>query len=284
MAPAPKKADSVYDFLYFDLPRIQLFNSQFSQYGHITELTRSTSASSSTGGGFDVKVAKAEATEGEKTEISKKYSTQFIEPLTFLDRAQNMIVRDVAKAGIGQFVLCTGSLRILDLLMLRAAWEQKSVQKLVSDGVKEAQSTGQNRQDRRAQKQTGSEFGSTLAMMFDMLRLMPHGIQGQLQTQHQLIWSAMRAEGFITQPSDLLLNHGAELTGTWNVVGILDATPAATNEEAAESADPTANSQSSLVGNLAITIQPLARQLLGRPESAFGVTPLIIFREVHVTT
>ena len=105
MAPVQEKADSLYDFLYVDLSRIQLFNSQFSQYGHITELTRSTMTSSSSGGGMDVKIVKAEAFEEESTKIQKRYDTQFVAPLSFLDHAQNMIVRDLSKAGIGQFVL-----------------------------------------------------------------------------------------------------------------------------------------------------------------------------------
>src|SRR5690242_10000093 len=112
MAPAPEKADSVYDFLYTDLPRLQIFNSQFSQYGHITELTRSTTTSSSSGGGFDLKVVKADTSDGEETGIAKKYDARFISPLTFLDNAKDLIVRDVTKAGIGQFVLMSGELRI----------------------------------------------------------------------------------------------------------------------------------------------------------------------------
>ena len=283
MAPAQEKADSVYDFLYFDLPRIQIFNSQFSQYGHLTELTRSTETSSTSGGGFDLKVARADASEGEQTGISKKYQAQFVAPLTFLDHAKGMIVRDITRAGIGHFVLATGSLRILDLMMLKNAWDLASVKTLATRGaqsVSQNNPANQSRQERRAKQRRNdvNDPASTMNFVFEMLRIMPHSLQGQMESGLNQIWSSMRAEGFITQPNDLLLNHGIELSGQWNLVGILDATPAPEKPiPAPKVVDPNTHS---LVGNLALTIQPLARQMLGRPAGSYGVTPLLIFREV----
>ncbi|MGB8365413.1 MAG: hypothetical protein ACLQUZ_01410 [Rhizomicrobium sp.] len=284
MARVQDKADSVYDFLYIDLPRIQIFNSQFDQFGHITDLTRSTTASSSLGGGLDIKIAKTEASSGEQTSISKRYDTQFVTPLLFLDHAKDMIGRDIAKAGIGRFVLVSGALRILDLMMIKAAWDLKSVQKLVQTGARKSHSGEEgNRAQRRAQKNPGTsdDASEVIGLMIDMLKIMPHGLQGVLSSAPHTIWSALRAEGFVTPPSDLLLNHGLELTGTWNLVGILDATPDdADKVHVPETPTWDPAGAHSLVGNLATTLQPLARQFLGRPVKAYGVTPLLIFREV----
>ncbi|MFL5260011.1 MAG: hypothetical protein ACJ8AS_09670, partial [Hyphomicrobiales bacterium] len=141
-------------------------------------------------------------------------------------------------------------------------------------------SVGQNRHARRAERHSGADSASTLSLMIDMLRLMPHGLQGQLRAPPYQIWSAMRAEGFVTQPSDVILNHGVELTGIWNVVGILDAVPSPMVTLIEDDGSAPEGNVHSLVGNTAIAIQPLARQFLGRPEGAFGVTPLLILREV----
>src|SRR5713226_8037314 len=87
MVPGPEKDVSVFDFLYIDSQRISLFLSQFSQYGHLTALAKSVTASSSTAGGVDIKLAKIEGTEAEQTTLSKQYDAQWIAPLTFLDQA-----------------------------------------------------------------------------------------------------------------------------------------------------------------------------------------------------
>lgn len=285
MAPVQEKADSVYDFLYFDLPRIQIFNSQFDQYGHLTELTRSVQTTDTVGGTLDVKVVKSDTSASQQTGVSKKYEAQFVAPLSFLDHAKGLIVRDINKAGIGQFVLATGSLRILDLMMLKEAWELTSVKKLVLHGAQVASQNNnpnQSRQERRANQRRSENVDAASAgvnFMFDMLRIMPHGFQGQLDAGTSQIWSPMRAEGFITPPRDLLLNHGIDVSGLWNIVGILDATPTHDGQLLAAPAAPGPDS-TSLVGNVALSIQPMARQILGRPKGAYGVTPLLIFREV----
>ena len=132
-------------------------------------------------------------------------------------------------------MLASGSLRILDLVMMQRAWELPSVKRLVARGAQEKREADQNRQQRRAQRSDGNnEAANAIALTFDMLRLMPHGLQGTLRSPPHQIWSAMRAEGFITQPSDLLLNHGIDLTGIWSLVGILDATPKRTDRRQLE--------------------------------------------------
>lgn len=278
MAPAPEKTDSVYDFLYVDLPRIQIFNSQFSQYGHITELTRSTKASSEAHGGFDLKLAKMGSSEGEETSVAKKYNTQFVSPLLFLDNAKDMLVRDLSRAGIGQFVLVSGSMSIIDLMMLKDAWNIKAVKQLAAAGVKQNQVIPNRQQRRQKEKSAGADFNSPAAMIdfiFDLIKLMPHGMQAQIYSAPHKIWSALDSEFFVTPPSDLSLNHGSHLPGVWNVVGILDGIPGD------EAVGGPLNDEHSLIGNLTTTIQPLVRQMLGRPPGSFGLTPLLIFREVN---
>lgn len=276
MAPVPAKADSVYDVLYADLTRIRLFNSQFSQYGHITELTREISTSEGSTSGFDLKVMKTDTEQEETTAIAKKYDTQYVAPLTFLDNAKGMFVKDLTDAKIGQFVLIAGTLTILDLIMMKDAWSLSSVKNLIATGAKTAVvQNAQNREQRRqAAKSVGGE-SSLMNFMFEMLKIMPHSTQAVLKTAAGEVWSSLKPDAFITQPSDLTLTHGAQVRGTWNMVGILDAKP-----DYLEFDKPDEVKAQSIIGNLASIIQPLARQQLGRPEGAYGVTPVLIFREV----
>ncbi|MEI9929372.1 MAG: hypothetical protein WDM89_02065 [Rhizomicrobium sp.] len=188
-----------------------------------------------------------------------------------------MILRDLTKAGIGQFVLASGNVSILDLVMLKKAWDLKSVKKLATMGAEQSQAHTSNRQQRRAsQSNPASTPAGTIDFMFDLLGIMPHGIQAQVLSGESKIWSALNADFFITPPADLSLNHGSHLPGIWNLVGILDAVP----DNAAGPSGP-ADTEHSLVGNLTTTIQPLMRQMLGRPTSSYGLTPLLVFREVN---
>ena len=78
-----------------------------------------------------------------------------------------------------------------------------------------------------------------------------------------------------TAADDLLLKHGVAVRGEWSLLGILDATP---------DSEVTAEGQSlgseSNVATLLRALAPIARQMLGRPPGHYGVTPLLIFREI----
>lgn len=79
--------------------------------------------------------------------------------------------------------------------------------------------------------------------------------------------------------SDLHLKHGLTIAGTWHLVGILDCLPSITQS------DP--NAVGRLVGDkdnvfseaLAMMLQE-HRMMMGRPSECYGVTPLIIMREM----
>jgi hypothetical protein len=183
-----------------------------------------------------------------------------------------MLVRDISKAGIGQFVLASGSVSIIDLMMMKEAWNLKEVKQLATIGAKKS---ADSRRERRVTESNSDPFGpgQNIEFLFGLLKLMPHGMQIQMSTGSHSLWSALDAKGFVTPPSDLSLNHGSHLPGTWNVLGILDALPG-------EALSGPSATEHSLVGNLTNTIQPLARQLIGRPPTSYGLTPILIFREV----
>jgi hypothetical protein len=71
---------------------------------------------------------------------------------------------------------------------------------------------------------------------------------------------------------DLLLKHGTSIAGTWNMLGILDALPdGGEQEDLSFLAD--------MVKGLAQFSQQI-RPHFGRATDYFGMTPLLVFREV----
>lgn len=272
MARVPVKADSVYDFLYADLPRIQVFNSQFSQYGHLTDLTRSTSVSNSVGGGIDLKLVKADTSESDKTELQSRYDARLVAPLTFLDNAKDMIVRDITKAAVGQFVLVSGALQFFDLGLLKAAWGLRSIQKLIRAGAAKG-----------AKGRGAAAPNETMDLLLELLPILPHGFQAKIENPSVSVWCSLREDGIVGSSIDIALKHGSNIPGEWNMVGILDALseggppPSISRPDMGQVIN---SGESTMAAEMALSMQPLVRQLLGRPGTSFGVTPLLIMREV----
>ena len=82
MARAPEPANSVYDFLYVDQQRLAQFESQFSQYGNLTELTRSVGEVSSSGRVLNVHVAKVDTTTSGQTSQTRAFDPQWLAPFS----------------------------------------------------------------------------------------------------------------------------------------------------------------------------------------------------------
>ncbi len=80
----------------------------------------------------------------------------------------------------------------------------------------------------------------------------------------------------IGTPADLFLKHGTLITGTWNIVGILDAMPDDENVGSAGKAEGL-GLVNGVLGGVLNALAPMAREF-GRPHGAYGITPLVIYR------
>ena len=81
------------------------------------------------------------------------------------------------------------------------------------------------------------------------------------------------ADGLSLSPDDLLLKHGFFIAGEWKVLGILDALPDSDNLNIDYSFLP--EFQKTLAN-----YSTIVRPRFGRDPDSFGITPLMIFREV----
>ena len=104
--------------------------------------------------------------------------------------------------------------------------------------------------------------------------MLPHSIQAALRGENT-VWCCLQNDGMTTPADDLLLKHGIAVRGEWSLLGILDAVP--DSEAPADDLPPAAGDN---VATLMRALAPFARQLLGRPPGHYGVTPLLIFREI----
>ena len=307
--------DSVDDFLYADHQRIATFLAQFEDHGVPTQTTHKTSEQSQKqsklGGrvGFrTLHVSPEKATQRQSgEELSRVFDPAWSNALSFRDLLDehDLIQRDLDAAGIGQIVLASGHLDLADLSILKGMWSHKTVRDSVRASAADAQAkiqeaaqlgdanlkltgpgaSNQNRHQRRREQKLGRNEPAPpkqpdpTELALDVIGHMPHPVQGALSQGSNRLWFSLKSECLTVSTGDLLLKHGSAVSGVWSVLGILDAKPdhMSIDERIAR---VMRGGLSPALGLVLMQLAPATRALLGRPEDAYGVTPLLIYREV----
>lgn len=204
--------------------------------------------------------------------IERQYDPLWNNALALLDMLtdRSLIKGNVSRAGIGQFVKITGSLQIHDLATVKTMWELPAVKRQM--GMTHPKKSG-----RADPSLDGVEIG------LEMVKILPHSITAKMASLGSSpveTWSTLAPEFMTGSTSDLFLKHGARISGTWNMIGVLDAEP-----DLITGTDYSQEQNNLLFGlrgmsHLLDLIGPIARSFLGRPSGAYGITPLVIYREV----
>lgn len=284
--------DSVFDFLYVDFDRVSSFLSQLNDNGNLKEVVRSNSAGrgsakfdkQSIGGG--ILVAKGDAEIGSNAssqhDSSKQqiFDSRWINPLLFLDEvsSRGMLQRDFNFARIGQLALATGPLQIRDLGTMRDIWKKPAFKSFTERGM--LSQNVPNRQERRSSGSTSTKVSNKqptkFDLMFELIEILPHTLQAIFGGDKK-VWCILRDEFLSGDSTDFALKYGGFIPGDWTVLGVLDAYP----NESPLAAGVTPNVQlNEIYDVLAGHINPIARQMVGRPANAFGMTPIMIFRSI----
>lgn len=294
MEQGQSEEDSAFDFLYADTKRIAQFLGQFSQFGHLTGITRTDGISRTGGGGINVGAAKVDKATSTNEAQTRQFDVKWLDPVRFLDEInrRGMIYRHIADAGIGQIVLLSGNLALFDLSTLKTVWSIKEFQQAMIAAAQSAQiaepTVPLNRHERRKpqNKAVVSEDEKAQRAALELLPSLPHAVQACIFDDNELaVWCSLREEALATPASDLLLKHGCRVAGQWSMIGILDAYPEEGPNAAADASlehiyQELAAARLGGLGALIGSIAPPIRQMLGRPATAYGVTPILIFREV----
>jgi hypothetical protein len=267
VAQGPESENSIYDFIYVDHQRVALFLSQFDQSGKLTGLTRSVREvhQKTLSAGVDkLVVAKRESESSATEEMQREFDPQWVLPLTLLDALEDeqLIHRDISTAALGQFVLCSGSLSIVDFAILKSLAELPAFKK---------QLTLRFDQQLKGAAKGMKEMGELLRQF---LTILPYNLQATIATPQREVWCCLKQEGMMLPQAEVFLKHGFGLPGTWHALGLLDARP---NESSSVQSPKTTPSLLEIFTN---QLGPAVRQAFGRPSRAFGITPIILFREV----
>lgn len=297
--PEDQIIDSVFDFLYHDGRRVASLLAQFDPSGHLQSVAtgRAANEGKNSDAGFNAsgglpgfaKISggnKEHITRSHTEEIQRVYDPMWSNARALLDTVDEngMMQRDLAAAKIGQLVLVTGELSVFDLGLVSGLWALPTVQKQIESGLPEVptlkkgkRETIEARASVRLAKLAREQAELGYNLFREMAPMLPHTTQAHLtETQGQRLWCTLNAEGLSMPPSEIVLKHGTTLPGEWAMLGILDALPDTVSLDFRNVTPDGAE----MVTKVFESMAPALRTLLGRPEDAYGVTPLMIFREI----
>lgn len=280
-----RAADSVFDFLYHDPLRIGSFLGQFDpsgvaqSYKRIDQTTKTSSDNSNDALKFNVGVVSGQigerngVTEGANHGSERTYDPLWSNARAFLDylEQQSLLQRDLEQAQIGRFVLFSGELAITDMSVLREAWKLGSMRKIMGLPTENV-SKHKNSSAKPQPEHESTQFA------LDMLSILPHSLQATIHYGQDAVWANLKPDCLATDPADLMLKHGFRIPGIWSVVGILDAQPYSGLFDS--SPTPLGEGGEQAAAHLFQLIAPITRTIMGRPNAAYGITPLLVFREV----
>ncbi len=271
MAQGPEKSDSVFDFLYVDNRRIGLYLSQFSEFGNLTNLVEDVSTSDTTDLKGNVGVVSGAVKSAQQSGVHRHYDPQWVAPLTFLEEVQSrkMIKKGIAEASIGDFVLLPGQVVMANLRVFEKTWsaiDPADVQTPVHSDRNE-----RRRAARQPQPNPASSGLSILASLDQPIFMV-------LKTEGARAWSTLDPTCIIGSAADLHLKHGLKIAGKWHVIGILDCAPTVTEPDLSD-VGMLCGTDPQFSDALKAMVQA-HRNSMGRPSDCYGVTPLIIMREV----
>lgn len=264
------REDSVFDFLYVDQERIGLLTSQFGTDGVLRDLERQAASGSELTKGVDLKLVKGDSKGNESQSLTRKFDPRWLVPLTFLDNVQGRLKRSISDAGLGDLVLVSGRLHIIDTAFLQSMYSKDSLRVIAE----------RNALDRATK--ASEEFNyEVFDLELEMVTSTEPQIQLHFDTHLAKLWSTLRPEALITPPSELAVKHGATVSGDWYLLCLKDAEPIPTPESylAHENSLRERFNDMPMLAE-AIDFMNHARRLFGRPIGTFGITPLLIFRKL----
>lgn len=273
MAREVQPTASLYDILYADRGRLSSYLAQIDPNGVITGYKTSTTDGSSVGSelGGNAAVASAKVRHNlENKELAERtFDPAAALPVEVINRLDEYgyIHRDLATAAVGGLVLVKGRLMLRDFSHFPASWPLVRKALPLKNIAADANASIQGNS-----KVTVSEVESFIKYLIDNI---PQPIQMTFESFGSFLWSTLSQDGFIVSPIDIFLKHKTIVPGEWYVLGIIDAHP----DHAGES-----EATPSLGGGVTDPFHTMAqdiRAIFGRPESNYGISPLVIFRQVN---
>lgn len=284
MAQNSPTTESIFDFFYLDNPKIKSFYAQLNGLGSLNTL-KNTSQIGDT--------RKLEATVGVPTVTGGKMGNDHTVntssehlydgiptmPREMINRLDELgfIHKELNDEMLGNLVLLEGRLGVTDVGVVRELVEPALnfyIKDLMKKNTKETRELAKTLKDNSKEAITmvkGVPFGLEA-------KLLHHTGKHDEETGIALcneVWMTLNRQELLGTPTDLNFKHSEFLAGNWYVLGVLDALPFDSF---------TFNTDPNEFRDGVLTIIKMMREFAGRPQTAYGITPIAIFRVLKPKT
>lgn len=286
MEPESQNTEYLYDVFYADKERLVSYLGQIDPNGVITnfEITTTIGNNETAKGGVNVGVAKGEISSGSSNSDGTKrtFDPAAMLPISVLNALdqKGFIGRNISQSALGSLVLSAGYLRIKDMRQSAVMWPiiEKAIPDNLLNPVVDPSLTQEEKKRIRA-----AHPGKALIkkVMGDLINNISMPIQMEMLTNRGQLWSTIKPDGVFSSIDDIPLKYGSVVNGVWYMLSTIDCFPGAGNKKIVENAWPQSEEDiSSMFSNTVHSVLSDIKNLFGRPEDFFGVTPLIIFRKI----
>ncbi|WP_343514103.1 hypothetical protein [Acinetobacter baumannii] len=278
MAQNSPTTESIFDFFYLDNPKIKSFYAQLNGLGSLNALkntnqigdTRKLEATVGVPAVTGGKLANDHTVNTTSEHLYDGIPTMPREMINRLDEL-GFINRELNDDMLGNLVLLEGRLGVTDIGVVKELVEPALnfyIKDLTKKNTKEA------RELAKALKENTKDAAN-------MVRGIPFGLEAKLlhdtgqkdeETGVSLcneVWMTLNRDEIVGTPTDLNFKHSEFLAGSWYVLGVLDALPFD---------NFTFNTDPNEFRDGVVSMIKMVREFAGRPQTAYGITPIAIFR------
>ncbi|MDV7620555.1 hypothetical protein ACKEPO_15950 [Acinetobacter baumannii] len=275
MGQESQSIESIFDFFYLDNPKIKSFYAQLnglgalntlkntSQIGDTRKLEASVGVPTITGGkmGNDHSVS---------TTSEHLYDGLPTMPREMIDRLDELgfIRKELNADMLGNLVLLKGRLGVFDIGVSKELMDpalNMHIKDLERDprNKKEAAELKKNKQDL-------VNFCKSIPFSLEAKVLVKTGSKTDEGVDlAEEVWMTLNRAEMSGSSHDLNFKHGEFLAGDWHVLGVLDALPFD---------DFTFDTDKNDFREGISSLIQLMKEFVGRPKTAYGLTPIAIFR------
>lgn len=281
MAQDLQDIKSIFDFFYIDNNKIKSFYAQLNGLGSLTSLKNTSQISDSrkleaTAGLPPMAGGKMASDHTANTSSESVYDgipTMPREMINSLDEL-GFIHRDLNESMLGNLVLYEGTLGIIDFGVAK-----EMMNPALNVHIKDLQKDSQT-------KKLAQELKTNQKDVVDFFKSIPFGLEAKLLVDTGRIdensvricdevWMTLNRDEMTGSHYDVNFKHGEFLAGKWYVLGILDALPFD---------GFTFDTERNELREGVSTLISLMKNFVGRPQTAYGLTPVAIFRVLKPRT
>lgn len=272
--------ESIFDFFYLDNLKIKSFYAQLNGLGALNSLKQTSQIT-------DIRKLEANANvplvaggkmgsdHSAQTSSEYQYDSLPTMPREMINKLDELgfIHRNLDENMLGNLVLYEGRLGVIDIGVAK-----ELVEPALNFHIKELQKDQKNRK-------LAKDLKDNLKDIIAFYKGVPFGLEAKLLVSTgntgedgiplcDEVWMTLNRDEMVGSPHDLNFKHGEFLSGSWYVLGVLDALPFD---------NFTYNTAPNELREGITELVNMMKQMMGRPNEAFGITPVAIFRVLRPT-